>query len=84
MHWGMPRRRLCVPLPTLRELGVVGLLGALAASGGNVMHVSHVRTAVDLAVDEVEIEAQVETRGRDHCTEVLAHLRDLGYRVTEG
>lgn len=31
MHWGMPRRRLCVPLPTLRELGVVGLLGALAS-----------------------------------------------------
>ena len=31
MHWGMPRRRLCLPLPTLRELGVVALLGALSS-----------------------------------------------------
>ncbi len=69
---------------TDRPGALAELLGVLAASGGNVMHVSHVRTAVDLAVDEVEIEAQVETRGHDHCREVLAHLRDLGYRVAEG
>jgi threonine dehydratase len=63
---------------------LASLLAELAASGGNVMHVSHVRTAGDLAVDEVEIEAQVETRGPEHCAEVVQRLRDAGYRVTQG
>ena len=66
-----------------RPGGLAGLLGELAASGGNVMHLSHVRTAVDLAVDEVEVEVQVETRGPAHCTEVVARLTDAGYRVRE-
>ena len=60
------------------------LLGELAATGGNVMHVGHVRTGVDLAIDEVEIGVQVETRGPRHCADVLAHLRAAGYRVTDG
>ena len=63
---------------------LAALLAELAASGGNVMHVGHVRTAVDLAVDEVEIEVQVETRGPDHCAEVVERLRDAGYRVSVG
>ena len=60
------------------------LLAELAASGGNVMHVGHTRTGVDLGVDEVEIGVQIETRGPVHCAQVLAHLRGAGYRVTEG
>jgi len=48
------------------------------------MHVSHLRTGVDLAVDEVEIDVQVETRGPAHCAEVRERLRDAGYRVMEG
>ncbi len=63
---------------------LAGLLAELAASGGNVLHVSHVRTSVDLAVDEVEIDVQVETRGRDHCAEVVERLGAAGYRVTVG
>jgi threonine dehydratase len=61
---------------------LAALLAALAATGGNVMQVSHVHTAGDLAVGEVEIEVQVETRGADHCTEVVESLRGAGYRVT--
>jgi threonine dehydratase len=63
---------------------LAGLLAELAASGGNVMDVSHVRTGIDLAVDEVEIDVQVETRGPTHCAEVRGRLRDAGYRVMEG
>ena len=63
---------------------LAALLGDLAATGGNVMHVGHVRTGVDLAIDEVEIGVQVETRGPVHCREVLEHLRAAGYRVVEG
>lgn len=66
-----------------RPGALAALMTELAASGGNVMHVSHVRTAVDLAVDEVEIEVQVETRGPAHCAEVVERLRAAGYRVRE-
>ncbi|GGC15573.1 threonine ammonia-lyase [Cellulomonas carbonis] len=63
---------------------LAAMLGEVAAVGGNVMHVGHVRTGVDLAIDEVEIGVQVETRGPRHCAEVVDHLRAAGYRVTEG
>lgn len=66
-----------------RPGALAALMTELAASGGNVMHVSHVRTAVDLAVDEVEIEVQVEARGPAHCAEVVERLRAAGYRVRE-
>jgi threonine dehydratase len=60
---------------------LAGLLAHLAAAGGNVVHVSHVRTGVDLAIDEVEIEVQVETKGPEHCTQVVEHLRAAGFRL---
>ncbi|HEY0218017.1 MAG TPA: threonine ammonia-lyase [Cellulomonas sp.] len=59
------------------------LLHRLADSGGNVMHVSHVRTGTDLEIDEVEIEVQVETKGPDHCARLLQRLRDDGFRLAE-
>ncbi|WP_282946784.1 threonine ammonia-lyase [Cellulomonas endometrii] len=62
---------------------LAGLLRELAGAGGNVMHVSHVRTGVDLEIDEVEIEVQVETKGPDHCARLLQHLRDEGFRLAE-
>lgn len=66
-----------------RPGALAALLAELAATGGNVMHLSHVRTAVDLAVDEVEVEVQVETRGPAHCTEVVGRLTAAGFRVRE-
>lgn len=64
-----------------RPGALAALLADLAATGGNVMHVGHVRTALDLGIDEVEIGVQVETRGPDHCARVLEHLRAAGYRI---
>ncbi|WP_426594539.1 threonine ammonia-lyase [Cellulomonas sp. McL0617] len=58
------------------------LLRDLAATGANVMEVSHARTAVELAVDEVAIELQVETKGPDHCAHVVQTLTTAGYRLT--
>jgi len=63
---------------------LASLLADLAAAGGNVMHVSHLRTGVDLGVDEVEIAVQVETRGPEHASALLLHVRGLGYRVVTG
>jgi threonine dehydratase len=62
---------------------LAALLRELAQAGGNVMHVSHVRTGVDLEIDEVEIEVQVETKGPEHCARVLQQLRDSGFRLAE-
>ncbi|HMO10602.1 MAG TPA: pyridoxal-phosphate dependent enzyme, partial [Actinotalea sp.] len=58
------------------------LLTDIATAGGNVLHVAHEREVADLAVDEVQIGVQVETRGADHAEELLAVLRDAGYRLT--
>jgi threonine dehydratase len=65
-----------------RPFALAELLHELASTGANVMHVSHVRTQVELAVDEVAIEVQVEKKGPDHCAQVMDHLRIAGYRLT--
>jgi len=66
-----------------RPGALAGLLNDLAATGANVMHVSHVRTQTELAVDEVAVEVQVETKGAEHCAAVLHALRSAGYRLTD-
>lgn len=55
------------------------LLGELAASGANVLDVEHQRTGPKLHLDEVEVALQLETRGPEHCDEVLSRLRAAGY-----
>jgi len=55
------------------------LLGMLAASGANVLDVEHRRTGAKLHIDEVEVALQLETRGAEHCHEVLTRLRRAGY-----
>ncbi len=63
---------------------LAGLLARLAATGGNVMHISHVRTGVDLPVDRVEIDVQLETKGPEHCAAVVRDLQVAGYEVLSG
>lgn len=60
---------------------LAGLLEVLAASGANVLDVSHARTQADLHLDEVEVAVQAETRGPAQARAVLAALRRSGYRV---
>src|SRR5947209_4422464 len=55
------------------------LLHELGASGANVLDVEHLRTGPKLHLDEVEVALQLETRGPDHCDEVLSRLRRAGY-----
>ncbi|WP_225755392.1 threonine ammonia-lyase [Actinotalea sp. Marseille-Q4924] len=62
---------------------LAAMVGEVAAAGGNITHVGHVRTGVDLAIDEVEVGLQVETRGPQHSGEVVERLRAAGYRVTD-
>jgi threonine dehydratase len=58
---------------------LVELLTEVAAAGASVVEVEHVRTDPRLSVDEVEVRLQLETRGEEHCAQVLARLRSAGY-----
>ncbi len=60
------------------------LLTDLARIDANVLDVVHQRTGARLHVDEVAVALQVETRGSEHCDEVLARLREMGYPVDFG
>ncbi|WP_147918168.1 threonine ammonia-lyase [Ruania zhangjianzhongii] len=60
---------------------LAALLRCLADLDANVLEVAHVRTAVGLAVDEVDIAVECEAKGPGHCSEVLVELEESGYRV---
>lgn len=60
---------------------LAGLASVLGDNGANVMHIAHVRTALDLGLDEVEVDLQLETRGLEHCQRLAALLTQRGYRV---
>jgi threonine dehydratase len=64
-----------------RPGGLARLLGELAEQGANVLEVAHARTSGSLSPDEVDVQVQLETRGPEHTEEVLARLREHGYRV---
>ena len=57
------------------------LLTDLADHGANVLEVGHDRLAPRLDVDEVEVVLQIETRGPEHCGEVIGALRAAGYTL---
>ena len=59
------------------------MLRDIAALGANVIDVAHLRTGRDLAFDEVSIEVQVETKGPEHCVDVVRRLRESGYRLAD-
>lgn len=62
--------------------GLAGLLRELAVADANVLDVVHERTGAGLHLHEVEVALQVETRGPEHCDQVLAALRAAHYPVS--
>ena len=67
-----------------RPGALVQLLAEVAAADASVVEVEHVRTDARLRVDEVEVRLQLETRGEEHCDDVLARLRTAGYPLVLG
>jgi threonine dehydratase len=63
--------------------GLATLLGEVSAAGANVLEVVHERISPRLDLDEVEVHLQLETRGVSHSEQVLARLREHGYRIFE-
>ncbi|MCF8530110.1 MAG: threonine ammonia-lyase [Candidatus Nanopelagicales bacterium] len=62
---------------------LASLLRIVQEMSANVVEVDHNRIDPTLGVHEVEIDLQVETRGREHADAVLAAIREQGFEVTE-
>jgi threonine dehydratase len=58
------------------------LLTRVGELGANVVDVSHSRLGPATALGDVYVALSLETRGPEHCTEVLYSLREAGYRVS--
>ena len=78
--------RLVRLLVLLRDRpGALARLTAVVADArANVVHIEHDRAfARASAIGETEVELTLETEGRAHINELLAQLREAGYRVEE-
>ncbi|MBD5786465.1 threonine ammonia-lyase [Cellulosimicrobium terreum] len=64
-----------------RPGALAGMLETIASTRGNIMHIDHDRTDVGLAIGEAWVRMQVETKGPEHCDELVARLRADGYHV---
>lgn len=66
-----------------RPGGLAGLLGQVAAAGGNLLDVTHVRDGVSLHVHETGVELLVECRSVEARRRLLEEMRAAGYPVEE-
>jgi threonine dehydratase len=57
------------------------LVAVLSAQETNIYAIEHDRTNRDVAMNDAEVELDLETRGPDHVEELLAALREAGYEV---
>jgi threonine dehydratase len=62
---------------------LAAVLSRLAPLGANVVGIEHLRTRDSLAVGEVDVDVNLQTRGPDHCREIIAAMRDAGLRLQE-
>jgi threonine dehydratase len=57
------------------------LAGIVSAHGANIYAIQHDRTSRDVAMNDAEVELDLETRGFDHIDDLVAGLEDHGYEV---
>ncbi len=57
------------------------VVSILSEQGANIYAIQHDRTSRDVAMDDAEVELDLETRGHDHVAEVVAALEAAGYEV---
>ncbi|MHA6780353.1 threonine ammonia-lyase [Pseudonocardia saturnea] len=62
-----------------RPGALAGILAVMATHGANVLDVAHTRIAGTLALGDVEVSLTLETRGPEHCTELVGVLRAAGH-----
>jgi len=57
------------------------LVEIISSKRANIYAIQHDRTSRDVAMNEADVEIDIETRGHDHIGEVLDALRGAGYEV---
>ncbi|RLM59756.1 threonine ammonia-lyase [Halobellus sp. Atlit-31R] len=57
------------------------LVEIIAGQRANIYAIQHDRTSRDVAMNEADVEIDIETRGHDHIETLLAALRAAGYEV---
>jgi threonine dehydratase len=57
------------------------LVGIISAQGANIYAIQHDRTSRDVAMNDAEVELDLETRGPDHVEQLVEALEDAGYHV---
>ena len=73
---------LMVKVPD-RPGSLAKLTRMVAEAGANVLEVAHRRAFADVSVADVEIELHLETRGRDHVSQIMRELTAAGLKVEE-
>ncbi len=53
----------------------------IAGHRANIYAIQHDRTSRDVAMDDAEVELDLETRGEDHAVDLIAALEDAGYPI---
>ena len=66
-----------------RPGALAGVAKLIGAGGGNILEVQHQRLFLDVPAKQADLEIVLETRDREHVTDILARLRTDGYRVRE-
>jgi threonine dehydratase len=66
-----------------RPGSLAAVLQTVAATGLNILEVTHHREGVRVLVDEVELTLTLETRDPAHRLQVLDRLREAGYKVEQ-
>lgn len=66
-----------------RPGGLASLLQTVAAAGGNLLEVTHVRDGVVLGLEETGVEVSLESRGEAHRRDLLERLHAAGYSIQE-
>jgi len=57
------------------------LVEVISEHRANIYAIEHDRASRDIAMNDAEVELDLETRGPDHADELLAALREAGYEV---
>jgi threonine dehydratase len=67
-----------------RPGALAALLALIGGHGANVIDVAHSRLTGALPLGDVDVDVTLETRGPEHCAELVAALRAAGHTVMEG
>lgn len=64
-----------------RPGSLAGVVTRLSELGANIVDIEHSRISGRLGIGEVEVALKLETRGPEHCEDVIAALQRAGYTV---